>query len=82
MTNLKAKTKAELIELVERLMFQVEDSKGNTVAGTEDILIDFINHLKNYFAGHQAGMLSKHEISVGINKIYDAFIFAKGIRKG
>lgn len=68
MKNLQNKTKAQLID-----MLQAEKPAGN--------LDEFCELLKQYFAKHQSGMFSKAEINTTINKVYDAFKFAKGVRK-
>lgn len=81
MTNLKSKTKAELIEIIEYLGFQLDDVKAMKIAGTEDAILDFIKYLKQYLQGYQASMFSKHEVLNIINGVYNAFMFAKGVRK-
>ena len=81
MANLNNKTKAELLEIIERLSNQLEDTKSIKIAGTEDTVVEFAEDLKNHIFGYQTGIFTKYEVLTIINKVYDAFKFAKEVRK-
>lgn len=78
MKNLQTKTKAQLIEIIERQERELNDTG---LSPNEEMLDEFTKLLKIHISNYQLGLLSKVEIYQAINKVYDAYMFAKGVRK-
>ena len=72
--NLSNKTKAELLEIIESLSNQLEETKRIKIAGTKDSVIEFVEELVDYFFLYQSSVFTKYETISIINNMCDSFI--------